>query len=45
VKLHEYFQDDDYFYLVTEFCEGGELFDKIIECGNFSESMATDIMK
>ena len=27
VRLLEYYQDADYFYLVTEYCEGGELFD------------------
>ena len=45
VKLLEYYQDDDHFYLVTEFCEGGELFDQIINCGLFSENMAAEIMR
>ena len=31
LKLYEYFEDDKNFYLVTELCSGGELFDKIIE--------------
>ena len=45
VKLLEYYQDDDYFYLVTEFCDGGELFDQITSLGNFSENKAAVIMK
>ena len=45
VKLYEYFQDDKSFYVVTELCEGGELFDKIIEDGFFSEARAAEYMK
>ena len=29
VKLFELYQDKKYYYLVTEYCRGGELFDKI----------------
>ncbi|CDW79639.1 protein kinase domain containing protein [Stylonychia lemnae] len=45
VKLLEFYQDDDYFYVVTEFCDGGELFDQITQCGNYSENMAADIIR
>jgi serine/threonine protein kinase len=31
LKLYEVFQDDKRYYLVTELCKGGELFDEIIE--------------
>ena len=40
LKLFEFFEDNRYIYLVMELCEGGELFDKIIEKGHFSEGMA-----
>lgn len=40
VKLYEYFQDDSSYYAITEYCNGGELFQKIIEDGNFSEAAA-----
>ena len=37
VKLYETYEDQQYIYLPMEICEGGELFDKIIEMGRFSE--------
>jgi calcium-dependent protein kinase len=29
VKLFELFQDEEAYYLVSQYCEGGELFEKI----------------
>ena len=29
IKTYEFFMDELHFYIVTDFCEGGELFDKI----------------
>jgi len=40
IKLFEVFEDSRFVYLVMELCEGGELFDKIIECTHFTESTA-----
>jgi calcium-dependent protein kinase len=37
IKLYETFEDDRNIYMVTELCSGGELFDKIIEKGSFTE--------
>ena len=34
VKLYETYEDVQYIYLPMEICEGGELFDKIIEIGS-----------
>ena len=44
VKLYEVYSDQEYFYLVCEFCSGGELFDRILEKGKFSEHTASKIM-
>lgn len=46
IKVMEYFQDEKYFYIVTELCTGGELFDRIIEADRhrFSEIKAATIM-
>ena len=47
LKLYEVFQDDKRYYLVTELCKGGELFDEIIKKGNeggFSEKEAATII-
>lgn len=43
IKLYETFEDDKNIYLVMEVCEGGELFDRIIERGFFSEVDARTI--
>jgi len=40
IKLFESFEDQRNIYLVMELCEGGELFDRIVREGFFSESTA-----
>ena len=45
MQIFEFYEDKKNFYIITEFCEGGELFDKIIEKGTFSENEAAWIMK
>lgn len=45
IKLYEYFEDDVNVYLVTELCEGGELFDRIIAAEFFNEQQAAVIFK
>ena len=44
VKLFEYFSDDDKYYLITEYCKGGDLFDLIKKKKKFSELSASYIM-
>ncbi|CAD8079716.1 unnamed protein product [Paramecium primaurelia] len=45
IKIFEFYQDERFFYIVTELCTGGELFDKIRAEGSFSEKKASEIMK
>jgi len=45
VKMYEFFEDDKRYYIVTEICKGGELFDEIINRGKFSERDAAILMK
>lgn len=47
VKYYETYDDTKYMYLVMEYCNGGELFDKIAHQKNqmFNESEAAKIMK
>ncbi|CAD8100160.1 unnamed protein product [Paramecium primaurelia] len=45
IKVFEFYQDERFFYIVTELCTGGELFDKIRHEGSFSEKKAAEIMK
>ena len=44
VKLFEYFSDKDKYYLITEYCRGGDLFDLIKKKKRFSEFSAAYIM-
>jgi len=37
VKVYEYYEDDHYFYIITDYVDGGELFDEIIKRKNLSE--------
>ncbi|CAD8108836.1 unnamed protein product [Paramecium primaurelia] len=45
LKLYEFYQDEKNYYIIIELCTGGELFDKIIEKGSFSEKEASYVMK
>jgi len=45
IKLFETFEDARYIYLVMELCSGGELFDRIIDAGHFTESDAAIVMQ
>jgi len=44
IKLFESFEDHRNIYLVMEICSGGELFDKIIESGHFTEVQCAVLM-
>ena len=43
VKCYEAVQTDTQVFLFLELMHGGELFDKIVEMGSFTESMAADV--
>jgi len=43
IKLYETYEDSKNIYLVMEMCEGGELFDRIIDKGQFTEKEARDV--
>lgn len=45
IKLFESFEDHRNIYLVMELCSGGELFDRIIELGHFTEVQAAILMQ
>ncbi len=45
VKMYEFFEDEKRYYIVTEICKGGELFDEIIARGKFTERDAAILMK
>jgi len=45
LKIYEYFVDENKYYILMELCEGGELYEKIIEFQYFSEHDAAKIMK
>ena len=45
VNMYEYLEDEKRFYIVTEICKGGELFDEIINRAKFDEHDAAVVMK
>jgi calcium-dependent protein kinase len=45
MKVHEFFEDTKYFYIVTDFYDGGELFDKISSMKYFTEKFAASTVR
>ena len=45
VKLYDVYEDESYICMVMELMEGGELFDKILECDHFPEYAAREAIK
>ena len=45
VKMYEFFEDEKRYYIVTEICKGGELFDEIIARGKFTERDTAVLIK
>mmetsp|Transcript_87273 Transcript_87273/g.281965 ORF Transcript_87273/g.281965 Transcript_87273/m.281965 type:complete len:575 (-) Transcript_87273:162-1886(-) len=44
-RLYEAFQDDSHTYLVMELCEGGDLFQAIVNSSTFSETEAAHVVQ
>lgn len=45
IRVYDFFEDSKNYYLVMEYCEGGELFNKIEKMSRFSEDEAALIMR
>jgi calcium-dependent protein kinase len=45
VKIHETYEDSFFVHLVMELCEGGELFDRIVQKGHYSERQAAKLIR
>ena len=45
MKVYELYEDEDHYYIITEFLEGGELFDNLVEHGVYDEVQASIIMR
>jgi calcium-dependent protein kinase len=43
--MYEFFEDEKRYYLVTEICKGGELFDEVLTRGSFTERDAAVLIK
>ena len=45
IKVFEYFIDTNYYYVITEYAQGGELYEQIYKIQYFNENDAAAIMK
>ncbi len=45
MQIFEFYEDKKNFYIITEICEGGELFDQIVRKGSFNEDEAANVVK
>ena len=45
LKLYETFEDEKRYYVVTDICKGGELFDEIKDRGQFDEADAALLIR
>lgn len=45
IKLIDYYEENDMYYIVLEYADGGVLFDKIIEKKFYTEAEARDVIK
>ncbi|RHY56015.1 hypothetical protein DYB34_013548 [Aphanomyces astaci] len=45
LNLVDFFSEPKYYYIVTDLCEGGELFDRIAQLSYYTEREARDLVK
>ena len=45
LKVFETFQDYKFIYVVTDYCSGGELIDRLVALGSFTERMVSGYVK
>jgi len=45
IKVYEYFEDEQNYYVIEELAEGGELYEQLYKLNCFSENLAASIMK
>lgn len=45
IKVYEFYQDEAAYYVVTDLCTGGELFEKIVQEKIFTEKQAAEYMR
>mmetsp|Transcript_4428 Transcript_4428/g.9727 ORF Transcript_4428/g.9727 Transcript_4428/m.9727 type:complete len:776 (+) Transcript_4428:3-2330(+) len=45
IKVYDHFEDARSVYLIMELCTGGELFDRIVDDGAFTEVQAASVLK
>ncbi|ETP50412.1 CAMK protein kinase [Phytophthora nicotianae P10297] len=45
IKIHKVYEEHQKVYIIQEMCTGGELYDRIVQRGKYSETDAADIMR
>ena len=44
MKVHEILEDDRHYYIISELCLGGELYDRILQMKRFTEKDAASMI-
>lgn len=45
IKLHDFFEDDEYYYLIMDYCAGGDLFEYISNSARVKEVQAATVFQ
>jgi calcium-dependent protein kinase len=45
LKVIDFYEDKDHYYIVMDLCMGGDLFDYLIKRGNLDENVAATLMQ
>lgn len=45
MQIFEFYEDKKNFYIISEICEGGELFEQIVKKGSFNENEGANVIK
>ena len=45
MQIFEFYEDKKNFYIITEICDGGELFEQIVNKGTFNEHNGANVVK
>ena len=45
IRIYDFFEEEKFYYLVLEYMDGGELFDRIVKKTVYNEAEARDVIR